>query len=320
MLPNWLGVGFPRCGTTTVAYILQQHPDIFMPAVKETHFFNTFSKLRGSEASIGGADLAYYEANYFSEWNGERSVGEITPNYMQNSVSTQWLLDRALETIGDNGKFLVFLRQPVRRAFSHHQFLLKSLLTDKRFAEDVLAGESIEADETLFGSLYLRHMRELLKRIDRSRIFITVYEADISQNLPHTLRNMFEFLDVDAGFSGFHPKTHLNRVIAPQVDFFDEPGLAQLSLSGAGERPTEVEVPAGAIVMRTGWYDWDRVLRNPSARTRQSFRKIHEISGERLDENLVQSLTERFFQDEIEQLQDLIDRDLSLWLRPQTSK
>ena len=32
-------VGAPRCGTTTIASWLQQHPDVCFSAVKEPHYF-----------------------------------------------------------------------------------------------------------------------------------------------------------------------------------------------------------------------------------------------------------------------------------------
>lgn len=314
MLPNWLGVGFPRAGTTTIAYILQQHPDIYIPKAKEAHFFNEFLNWRGAGESIKDVDLARYETNYFSEWNGQRSIGEITPNYLLTRATSRWLLARIGETIEMDGKFLVCLRHPVRRAFSNHQFLAKSFWTDKFFAEDVLAGAPILADESLAGSLYLRHVKELLDTVGRSRVFFTVYETDVVDNLPLTMAHLFDFLGVDNSFSDFHPDTHLNRVSAPEVEFFDEAGFAKLSEAGAGEMPTTIKVPAGAIVMKTGWYPWDRVLRSPSRRSRRSFMRIRDIGQQRLDDELIDRLMTRFYRNEVERLQDLIDMDLSCWL------
>ena len=41
MLPNFLGIGAARAGTTWIARNLAQHPDIFIPYKKELHFFDT---------------------------------------------------------------------------------------------------------------------------------------------------------------------------------------------------------------------------------------------------------------------------------------
>ena len=39
-------VGAPRCGTTTLAQFLKNHPSVSFPAVKEPHFFSQHN-LRG---------------------------------------------------------------------------------------------------------------------------------------------------------------------------------------------------------------------------------------------------------------------------------
>ena len=38
-LPNFIIVGFPKCGSTSLHYYLNEHPDIYMPAQKELHYF-----------------------------------------------------------------------------------------------------------------------------------------------------------------------------------------------------------------------------------------------------------------------------------------
>ena len=39
--PNFFIVGAPKCGTTALYEYLRPHPNIFMPKVKEPHFFAT---------------------------------------------------------------------------------------------------------------------------------------------------------------------------------------------------------------------------------------------------------------------------------------
>ena len=63
MLPNFLGIGAPRSGTTWLYYNFRQHPEIWLPPVKEIHYFdelelgplpNLFDRIisRGNEKSI----------------------------------------------------------------------------------------------------------------------------------------------------------------------------------------------------------------------------------------------------------------------------
>ena len=38
--PNVLVAGFPKCGSTFLYHLLKQHPDIFIPNIKELNYFN----------------------------------------------------------------------------------------------------------------------------------------------------------------------------------------------------------------------------------------------------------------------------------------
>ncbi len=38
--PNVLVAGFPKCGTTWLYYLLRQHPEIYIPDIKEINYFN----------------------------------------------------------------------------------------------------------------------------------------------------------------------------------------------------------------------------------------------------------------------------------------
>ena len=44
--PNLFILGAPKCGTTSIAYYLNQHPEIFVSPYKEPHYFNLDSEYR----------------------------------------------------------------------------------------------------------------------------------------------------------------------------------------------------------------------------------------------------------------------------------
>lgn len=69
MVPNFLIVGVMKAGTTTLAYYLNQHPDVFLPD-REIHFFdNDKNYARG---------IQWYEG-HFVQACAEQIVGEKTP-------------------------------------------------------------------------------------------------------------------------------------------------------------------------------------------------------------------------------------------------
>lgn len=46
--PNFLGIGAPRCGTTWLHKMLEQHPEVWLPPIKEVHYFDSLDPdLRG---------------------------------------------------------------------------------------------------------------------------------------------------------------------------------------------------------------------------------------------------------------------------------
>jgi hypothetical protein len=40
LYPNFLGIGAQKAGTTWLHHNLQAHPDVWMPRVKEVHYFD----------------------------------------------------------------------------------------------------------------------------------------------------------------------------------------------------------------------------------------------------------------------------------------
>lgn len=71
MLPNFLIIGAPRSGTTWIQENIKHHPEIFMPEQKEIHFFDR-------NYAMG---IEYYE-KYFSAYDGQKAIGEATPDYL----------------------------------------------------------------------------------------------------------------------------------------------------------------------------------------------------------------------------------------------
>ena len=71
-LPNFMCIGAAKSGTTTLYDILKQHPEIFIPAFKEPHFFDI------PENYNNGIEL--YERNYFRKADN-RIIADFTPSY-----------------------------------------------------------------------------------------------------------------------------------------------------------------------------------------------------------------------------------------------
>jgi hypothetical protein len=107
--PNFFILGAPKCGTTSLAAWLSEHPDIYLSPTKEPHFFNTDHKrsicsLKGYERLFAGADKRH------------RAVGEASVWYLCSTVAVKNILN-----YNADARFIVMLRNPVDMAPSLHE-------------------------------------------------------------------------------------------------------------------------------------------------------------------------------------------------------
>ena len=109
LYPDFFILGAAKCGTSTVHYWLSQHPEICMSEPKEPYFFTSDFEL-GPE---------HYWKTYFSHWKGERLIGDASHRNLYHSHVAE-----RIRSVSPHAKFLVLLREPVERAWSHwwHMF------------------------------------------------------------------------------------------------------------------------------------------------------------------------------------------------------
>lgn len=100
-------LGAQKAGTTSLHHLLSMHPDVFLPEIKETHFFSD-----GHGEFTKG--LSFYLARYFKEAAPASVKGEIDPEYMFFPE-----VPRRLYEAFPEAKLIFVLRDPVTRAYSH---------------------------------------------------------------------------------------------------------------------------------------------------------------------------------------------------------
>lgn len=108
---GFLIAGAQKGGTTALDAYLREHPELCLPRHKELHFFDTDRLF-----ATGPPDYAIYHA-HFEPTPPQRLLGESTPVYMY------W--PQAVERIARYNpamRFIVLLRNPITRAFSHWNY------------------------------------------------------------------------------------------------------------------------------------------------------------------------------------------------------
>jgi len=103
--PDFLIVGAEKSGTTSLAYYLQEHNDIFIPDKKEIQFFLEKNYHKGPD---------WYK-KHFEDHNNKKLIGEATPLYMY----FEFVPKRIFKLIPDV-KLIFIMRNPIYRAYSKY--------------------------------------------------------------------------------------------------------------------------------------------------------------------------------------------------------
>jgi len=124
-LPEFLGIGVQKGGTTTLQRLLEQHPQVYLPPRKELHYFSLHY----------GKGEAWYRQQ-FADARADQRCGEITPYYLFHPEAPQ-----RIKALLPDVTLLVLLRDPVERALSQ-VFHSQRLGLEPLPLEQALAAES----------------------------------------------------------------------------------------------------------------------------------------------------------------------------------
>jgi hypothetical protein len=181
MLPNFLLIGAMKSGTTSLDRFLRQHPEIFLPTVKELHFFTYEDRWR--------CGLESYEA-CFDEHQCEPLIGEASTSYTKNQ-RPQLVADRIAHTLPD-AQLIYIVRNPVDRMFSHYKHLLGNGI-GKSFVA------CIQEEDLVDVSCYYEKLTFFLKHYPEDRILVLFFD-DLIERPREVVAKTFAFLGVDASF------------------------------------------------------------------------------------------------------------------------
>lgn len=204
-LPNFVVVGFPKCGSTSLHYYLNEHPDIFMPRQKELHYF-TNKILSSMTGGPGDKEVDKFHVKSFEEYKGfykdvdsQRAVGDVSPSY----INYPSCIIEMKEKLGLNLKIIVLVRDPIKRAFSNYLHLVR----EERELLDFYSALKMEPKRKKknysdfwfysFNSDYYQKIK-MFKEAFQNVLLITT--EDMSMSTKETIQSVYRFLDVDDKF------------------------------------------------------------------------------------------------------------------------
>lgn len=297
-LPNFLIVGAPKSGTTSLHYYLQQHPEVYMPTrLKESLFFVQPKSLLGKKPSSLNFPLIETIEEYqglFADFNlpQHRAAGEACPIYLYFHSVTIPLIKQYL---GDP-KIIIILRNPVTRAFSNHLHHIRDHLDDASFQE-ALELEEKRIEQNWWYSFHLKQIgwysqqvKAFLNSFSQVRIFL--FDDFIRDPLDLT-QTIFSFLGVDSSF-------------VPEMGKFNTSGIPRSrKLHRFLSQPPKVIKnylkPAVTKALPEG------TIRQFVQKTKQA-----NLQKPTLDPTVHQSLLQ-FYEQDLNRLEKLIQKDLSIW-------
>lgn len=114
LTPNFFIVGTPKSGTTSLFHYLQEHPEVFLPELKEPHFFSCPEvKETYYKTKIVDSKEAYL--NLYRSTKAFKAIGDLSSSYLFTKETA-----KRISLFNPNSKIIIVLRNPVERAISHY--------------------------------------------------------------------------------------------------------------------------------------------------------------------------------------------------------
>ncbi len=300
-LPNFLIVGAAKSGTTSIFIYLKQHPEIFLPDTryKEPRFFiaSKYINLIENNKHFYEKFRIYNFNDYkslFDEVNNEKAIGEATTSYL-------YFYDLAIPQIKkylDDPKIIIFLRNPIDRAYSSYKHLIRDRSEYLSFEKCLKLEQKRKTDSwpVLFmlkdAGLYYHQVKAYLENFSNVKF---IFYDDLIKNQNNELKKLLEFLEVNTEFKFNTQKKHnigklykfnfLNKLLKnknPLKDFISPILSKTIGNKMTGELYNKIDK-----------------LNTSNAKMKSETRK------ELID----------FFKKDIMKLEKLINKDLSHWLK-----
>ena len=285
--PDFFLVGAAKAGTTSLFYYLIQHPLIFIPPVKEPHYFSEFPQPRAPTFRTVEDYL-----RLFRGCDEKVKAGDASTSYLYSRHAA----DR-IHALQPRARILIILRNPIDRAYSFFWHNKREFVEPLDFEAALAAEPQRISDDAPFrfhyftSGLYHDQVKAYLDVFGREQVMVCLFE-DLTEDAESLCHAIFSFLEVSSVIpvktqkrfnpSGLPRSRLLGHVLAPQFP---------------GRRAVRFLFPQFSRRLKYHLMRW--TLKDPPP----------------MDPGTRSRLAERFGED-VRRLGHLIDRDLSHWVAP----
>lgn len=245
-------IGCQRCGTTNLYGYLDQHPliELAKPLRPEPKFF--------LQKDISFINRYSYENKYFSNIDDQfMYIGEKSTSYIESKYALG-----NLNSVYPEAKYIVILREPIRRMISNYRFSFQNNLEKFSFDEAIKMENYRESDKNLSvspfsykkRSIYINYLRSIYEILDFRQVKVIILEQLISS--PQILKELWQWLNLDpinvVEDSNFRNDTNINL----SIDSNMIPSLVKEFTKYNSELEDLLQIDL-SIWKKESWYDFD---------------------------------------------------------------
>lgn len=298
--PNFLVAGVAKAGTTSLYEYLVQHPDVYVPDIKESFFFTSDIYRNLPDADPHAAAIRkrtiYTFDDYlalFSNGAAAGAIGEVGTFYTYHHATTIPLIR---ERLGDVS-ILIMLRNPVDRAYSAYCHFRGYELETLSF-EDALSAEAARIQDNWYtmwhyrqAGLYHDQVKAFTEAFSRVKV---CFSEDFRQDAEGVMRDVYAFLGVD---NSFKPDVSVNFMVSGQP--------RSSTLDKLVAPPAGVKRLLRPVVQRIIPEQWRHRFRSKVRMANMVKPVMHPETRAGLVE---------FYRDDVAKLGDMVGRDLGHWV------
>jgi hypothetical protein len=285
---DFIGIGAAKSGTTWLHKMLLQHPQVYLPGPKELHYFNRkFTENPQLDNYNYDKPVSWYLSFFRSAVAGQ-ILGEICPTYLWDEAAAS-----RIHQFNPQVKLFVILRQPVERLYSYYLFLVqRGSLVGTSFSQALQRRHDLLARGN-----YYTHLSRFLTLFPAERLKVMLYD-DLMTDSSKFLTRIEEYLEID---------TFIPHDIDNRDNITGAPRFQRLNHLLFRMR----------LFLRDNRLNWvlDLLRKSGLAYTLEQWRTRSAVPYEEkplMDEGIKSELMV-YYHNEIDKLEELIQRDLSAW-------
>jgi len=205
-VPDFFIAGHHKSGTTALHAMLSQHPQIFMPELKEPHFMARDRRNRFGQKDSLPETLEEYLA-LFEPARGDQLAGEASASYVWSRTAAS-----EIARLSPDARIICVLREPASHLRSLHLGYRRLHWEDRDLRSAIAVGEErrrgreipkrcpypemvIYADQVN----YVEQLERFHAHFPREQVLVLIYDDFRADNLA-TMRQIAGFLGIDEEF------------------------------------------------------------------------------------------------------------------------